>query len=396
MQKMTLDKALRAFETAEANLAKLERLWEQIFGLIPDGIAFGSNDQYEELCRAYVNILTYLPKINDWKPATEPYDLDSIAQSRLDALDMGEISAKVSVEKWIEEPGYELREYRFKFNLKRRQLIREAVSTIFNEINVILARLHTVYGNNDEDMKLSCTDEWNQLNEKIKELDTLLGSSVARPQHWDDLLRHLSYGQFDDLLNIIERDWPIMKDSLMKSLYDQNDPIPTDIEDLSDIIAQKPRGNIITKLNWVILGPDDFERLIYSLISSEDGYENAEWLMHTNAPDRGRDLSVMRVFKDGLSGVTRRRVLIQCKHYLTRSITPTDVALLKDQIKLWEPPRIDVVVFATSGRFTADAVASIERHNYSDSALTIEMWPESHLESLLAKRPALIAEFQLR
>lgn len=97
-----------------------------------------------------------------------------------------------------------------------------------------------------------------------------------------------------------------------------------------------------------------------------------------------------------MSGVLRRRVLIQCKHYLTKSITPTDVALLKEQIKLWEPPRIDVVVIATSGRFTADAVASIERHNQSDSALAIEMWPESHLESLLAKRPAIIAEFQLR
>jgi hypothetical protein len=38
----------------------------------------------------------------------------------------------------------------------------------------------------------------------------------------------------------------------------------------------------------------------------------------------------------------------------------------------------------------------IETHNQTDRALTIEMWPDSRLESLLAGRPAFIAEFGLR
>ncbi len=65
-------------------------------------------------------------------------------------------------------------------------------------------------------------------------------------------------------------------------------------------------------------------------------------------------------------------------------------------MKLWEPPRVDVHVIATSGRFTSDAVAMIEKHNHSDTALRIEMWTDSHLERLLAARPAIIAEFALR
>ncbi|GIQ69026.1 restriction endonuclease [Xylanibacillus composti] len=389
----SLDEAIRIFEAAEANLSKLERLWERMYELTPGGIVFGDNIQYEELYRSYINILTHLPKINGWKPQTEPRNLNSIAQSRLDALEIDEISAKISVEEWIQEPGHELREYRFRFNHKRKQLIRDSVSTIFNEINVILSGIQSIY--REDCSYLVQTDEWIQLHTKVKEVDTLLGSSVVRPQSWSDLLRTISFNSVGDLRKIIH-DWPMLKDSLMQSLFDENDPIPINIEDLSDIIAQKPKGTVITKLNWNKLNPDNFERLIYSLISFEEGYENAEWLMHTNAPDRGRDLSVMRVFKDGLSGVTRRRVLIQCKHYLTKSVNPADIALLKDQIKLWEPPRIDDVVIATSGRFTADAVALIERHNQSDSALKIEMWPESHLENLLARRPALIAEFQLR
>ena len=72
------------------------------------------------------------------------------------------------------------------------------------------------------------------------------------------------------------------------------------------------------------------------------------------------------------------------------------MALLKEQVRLWEPPRIDVLVVATTGYFSSDAVDLIERHNLGDNALNIEAWPASHLEMLLAARPELIAEFRLR
>ena len=63
---------------------------------------------------------------------------------------------------------------------------------------------------------------------------------------------------------------------------------------------------------------------------------------------------------------------------------------------LWTDPRVDVLVVATSGRFTADAVTWIEQYNAGGGSRRIEPWAESHLERLLAARPALIAEFQLR
>jgi len=69
----------------------------------------------------------------------------------------------------------------------------------------------------------------------------------------------------------------------------------------------------------------DFFKSGFSLISSAKGYENPEWLMHTNAPDRGRDLSVTRVVDDPLAGVRRSRVLIQCKHWTTKSVSVGDV-----------------------------------------------------------------------
>ncbi|MGO9607013.1 MAG: restriction endonuclease, partial [Candidatus Binataceae bacterium] len=96
------------------------------------------------------------------------------------------------------------------------------------------------------------------------------------------------------------------------------------------------------------------------------------------------------------TGTIRSRILIQCRHRMTKSISPSDIATLKEQIGTWEPLKVDIFIIATTGRFTSDAVAAIEKHNAGDRALKIEMWPETHLERLLAERPALIAEFGLR
>jgi hypothetical protein len=148
------------------------------------------------------------------------------------------------------------------------------------------------------------------------------------------------------------------------------------------------------KLRRGKLSDEDFERLIFNLVSTTHGYENAEWLTHTKAPDKGRDISVQRIMLDPLVGTRRLRVIVQCKH--KRGIGVSDVVHLKEQMALLEPPRVDELIIATSGRFSADAVEWIEKHNESNSALRIVMWPDSHLERLLAERPHLVADFRLR
>jgi hypothetical protein len=57
---------------------------------------------------------------------------------------------------------------------------------------------------------------------------------------------------------------------------------------------------------------------------------------------------------DSLSGVTRQRVIIQFRNSLSRSIRHADVADALASVALCEPPPVDVLVFATSGRFTGD------------------------------------------
>ncbi|BAT51891.1 hypothetical protein NOS3756_08220 [Nostoc sp. NIES-3756] len=404
-----LDEALRKFEAIEANLVKLENLWDLLQKNIPQNIVFGANPVYEDALRSYEHILTGLPLIDGWKPKTIPSDLDEIAQNRLDALELGEATLQIRVELQIEQPGKELREYRFKFNQKRRKLIQDKIVHLSNEIDKLLEKLQEKYPidvdyDNKEDVerwleiirnKIEDLD-WHTILDKTKQIDILLGSSVSRPKGWNDMKRHLSYAQINDLRDIILYDWPSVKAGIKESLYTSNEPILVDIQDLGELVASNPSGNVITKLKWEKLSEADFERLIFNLVSSEQSYENAELLMHTNAPDRGRDVSVYRVYRDPLSGVIRQRTIIQCKRWLDKSISLSDISSLKDQVKLWEPPRIDNLIIATTGRFTADAVTFVERYNQSDSAMKIELWAESRLESLLAFKPALIAEFGLR
>lgn len=387
--------ALEQFEAAEANLAKLERLWTELHQLIPENICFGSNPEYEDRARAYADLLEALPAIDGWKPEREPPDLDDVAQSRFDAMEIDEITAHTAVDRWLEEPGRELREYRYRLNTKRRALIRNALIELIDAVDADLRLLRTVADALQPHEKIT-EENWTSLKAHIKQINVLLGSSVQHPARWGDLSRHIHFGRVGDLNDIVRMDWPDAKEHLRKGLYGANEPVPVKVQDLSDVVAANPTGPISTALAWSNLDDERFERLLFDLIGGESGYENLEWLMQTRAADRGRDLSVTRVITDPLMGVQRQRVIIQCKHWLSRSVSVTDVSVVRDQMRLWPNPPVHSLIIATSGRFTADAVQLIESNNADARTPLILMWPESHLERLLAARPALIAEYQLR
>jgi hypothetical protein len=390
----TLAAALRLFEATEANLAKLERLWDELRALIPEGIAFGSPGQYEELCLAFRQILSALPAIDGFKLTDAICTYDSIGQMRFDAAELGDIDATVTTESCIFEQGRLLQEYRFKFQAKRRALVRNRMLALVDSVDDFL---RSILAERDAEPAHAAVadDSWQQLRDAVSEIDTLLGSG-ARPSRWADLQRHLHFGMQQDLQDIQRLDWPSVKAGLVQDLYGQHDPIPVDVQDLGEVVASKPGGAVPTKLDWSALSDEDFERLLFVLISETAGYENPEWLQHTNAVDRGRDLSAVRVEADPLLGVKRHRTIIQCKHWLNKSVSATDVGNLRTQMALWEPPRVDSLIIATSGRFSTDAVDLVEKHNQTDHALRISLWPESHLERLLAARPHLIAQFRLR
>jgi len=386
--------ALKVFEATEANFEKLERLWAKAESFVPSGVAFGENLEYDDTRRAIDAVLAALPKIQGWKPDIDLPDLNAIAQNRFDAMEVGELDAQVGVEDWIGEPGRLIRRYGFMLRLERRKLIRGSLVDLIAGIDQTLHAIRSEIG--DSPNLAMDPPRWDELRSQVDQLTVLLGKAVPRQARWSDLMRHLGFGMIGDFNDIERMDWPSVKAAITSGLYGEDEPIPVLVDDLSNIVAANPRGQVSLKLEWHKISEEQFERLIFRLISFEQGYENPDWLMKTNAPDRGRDLSVTRVTVDNLSGTSRARVIIQCKHWLTKSVGLPDVSSCREQMTLWSDPPVGVLVVATSGRFTTDAVQWVERHNASQQLPKIEMWPESHLERLLAARPALIAEFALR
>lgn len=386
--------ALEQFDAAEANLVKAERLWADMRGRLPDGISFGSDAKFDEMARTFGHLIDGFPMIDGFKPSPTVPSPNDVAQAQFDALEIAEPSAMVWAAEMADEPERELADYRFRLQNKRRSLVREALTALIDQIDAdlqVLLGLHP-----DEEAHLQIPDEELALiRTHVGQVEVLIGSN-PRPERWSDLRRHLHFGQRGDLHDIEAFDWPAAKAGLRSGLYGDNEPLPVAVSDLATLVRERPVGPVSVALKWTALDAEGFERLVFALIASTAGYENPQWLMRTNAPDRGRDLSVYRVTKDELAGTSRRRVIIQCKHWLSRSIALDEVTTTKAQVELWDSPKVDVLVMATTGRFTTDCVSWIEQHNEKREAPAIEMWPDSAFENMLSARPDIVATFALR
>lgn len=393
-----LNEAIRQFDATEANLKRLEEVWEEMKALIPAGmvIDLSSPDaqRYGSLRRTFNHILKSMPTIDSFQLRDQLIGLDEVFQLRLDAHEIGDAESMISVEQRIYSQEDELEEYRFRFSAQRRTLVRSALNSAVVKVDAVIAQL-TRRDPENSPREVSGA-EWDELNRLIKEIGVLCGSSIRPVAHWSNLQRHLHFGLTCDLHDIINHDWPAVKRALQAAMYGRDDPIPVDVEDLGDLVKNAPTGSVITALRWQNLDADAFERLIYNLVSDAPGYQNPQWLTHTNAPDRGRDISATKTIEDTLSGSRASRVVIQCKHWLNRAIGVEELSKLVNQMQLWEPPKVDELVIATTGRFSSDAVAWVEKRNHERLVPLIMMWPESHLELLLAARPHLVVQFGLR
>jgi hypothetical protein len=392
---MDLNEALGEFDAVETTLKRLETVAARLSELTPEDMSYSpqNSEEYEDIRRAFRNLVDGLPALDGWKITEFPWGLDEVLQNRFDARDVGELHAHLSVEEGIRAHGEQVREYRFRFNGARRVLVRRRAEELIGDIRTLLPELKQRVARDSEPI----TDpDWPILVERIQELDRLMGNSITRTGRWNDLRRHMAFAQGVDLHDIEEHDWPTVVKDIEAGLYGEFEPMPVKVEDLGALAQSQPGGAVRTKLAWEALSDEDFERLIFNIISDAPGYENPQWLTKTRAPDRGRDISVDRVLSDSLSGVQRLRVIIQCRHQLSKSVTPSDVGNALTSMKLLEPPPVDVLIFATSSRFTGDAAQLIDKHNHDRERPKIDPWPESHLESLLAQRADLVTEFRLR
>ncbi|MEM9113961.1 MAG: restriction endonuclease [Myxococcota bacterium] len=394
----TFNQTLKAFEATEANLERLQEVWAKARELVPVGLSYERNPEYERLARRYKDLIEALPAIDGTRPSMELVSLSDLVEMRLAAGEIGEREAAAGVEDRVHAPGTELDDYTHAFHKTRRGFVRQEIERLIVEGDAAAAELRSWLSG-----PASCLERHAKVDSSALRtmsgifscLSSLVGNSYELPPRWGDLSRHLGFSEKGDVNDIVEHDWPSVR-TLKESLRLKDGPIEVEVEDLAVAVASSPATGFKDGLRWERLDCEQFERLLFDLVSSTPGYENADWSIHTNAPDRGRDVACYRVIEDRLAGIRRERVLIQCKHWLNKSVSIESLSTLVNQALLWDPPRTDTVVVATSGRFSADAVAWVEKYNAEGKRPRVEMWAVGHQETLLGRRPPLIAEYGLR
>jgi hypothetical protein len=387
-----LEELLNAFDRTAANVEKLAAVWDRASGFIPRDVARGSNPEYENLSRAWSDLLPGLPPIDGWTITEGLPDIDAMGQGFIDYREIGEPPFALYEEG--ERPGRLLDEYRYRLARARRRAVRDRLDTLTRTIDACLATvLQEVNVESHENVDHPCVVD---VSAAFQEIDRLVGDSAERRGRWGDFRRHLRFNEGVDWRDIANLDWPSVRADIDAITLAESDPLPVPAIDLGEAASGELVGVATLSLPWEVLDDDGFERLLFDLLRSYSEHENVQWLMQTRAPDRGRDLSMERVLKDGTGGVRRERVIVQAKHWRSRSVSGPEIAATVSQCAHWQPPVVRGLIIATSGRFSADAVDWTEKHNESGVLPLVDLWPESKLESLLAERPHLAAAHGLR
>ncbi|MFE3588360.1 restriction endonuclease [Streptomyces niveus] len=389
---MELEELLRAMDRTAANLKKLESVWERAQPFIPTGPQLGSDTQYDGLKTAWADLLPGLPPIDGWTITDPLPNIEDMGQAFIDFLDIGVPPTHVYAVG--DKPGADIATYRYRLDRARRRAARGRLEQLVSTVD---AALPLAIGSATGDrLELLDNEQTQKIETAIGEIARLLGEDAESIDRWWDLHRHMRFSQEQDWHDIIELDWPAVRAGIEAKALGESDPLPVPDIDLGQAASGKLTGAATLALPWERLDDDGFERLLYDLLRDIPEHQNVEWLMQTRAPDRGRDLSMDRVLHDGSGGVRTERVIVQAKHWRSRSVNAVAVSETATTGKLWGPPLVRGIVVATSGRFTADAVAWAERHNSEGTAPHIELWPEVRLETLLAQRPHIAAAHGLK
>ncbi len=309
---MEIDELLTAMDRTAANLAKLQDVWNRAAPFVPTGPSRGSDPEYDNLRRVWKNLLAGLPPVDSWTITDELPDIDALGQAYIDYLDIGE--APFLVDEAVEKPGKELAEYRFRLNRARSRAARERLEQLTAVIDTALPRLLDGVPQDSQDpLTGPAIDE---ITTAIGEIERLMGDVAARRGRWNDLHRHLRFGQGHDWHDIHEFDWPSVRPDVQAAGFTNTDPLPVPDFDLGQAAAGRLTGTATIALPWDRLDDDGFERLLYDLLRAFSEHKNMQLLMHTHAPDRGRDLSMERVLQTSTGGVRTERVIVQAKHWL--------------------------------------------------------------------------------
>ena len=386
MDDTELSAALDQFDRVTKNIELLNDAWVRYARHVPEsGMGGIDTPELNELRREFAEIAQTLPMIdgegfNAYIPSL--HELSKMIIEDLDAASFIDDYEPMNVSDHL--PQQQLEEYEHRVHKLRKRMVRYRIDEIIVEIDELLRSSIEIDGGRKF---ADDSGGWSLITRFTAELDRLVQPDRLQSTRMSDLHRHVRFAEPHDLRDIVEEDWPSVRTALIDVVL-EGEPLSVAVADLGDLVRSKPTGSVATQLEWKSIDSDTFERLVFNMLHSSPSYENVAWLMKTNAPDRGRDISADRVTIDDLSGTKRLQVLFQCKHWTSQSVGVKEIRTLLDQVELWSK-NFSVVVVVTSGRFTQDAVEWQEKRELKGKFPAVEFWPESKLEQLIAARPTL-------
>jgi hypothetical protein len=118
-----MDELLTAMDRTAANLVKLQDVWNRAARFVPTGPSRGSHPEYDNLRRAWNDLLAGLPPIDGWTITDELPDIDALGQDFIDYFEISE--APFPLHEAGQKPGKDLAEYQFRLNRARSRAARE-------------------------------------------------------------------------------------------------------------------------------------------------------------------------------------------------------------------------------------------------------------------------------
>lgn len=225
---MDIEEALDNFDRASVNLAKLEAVWRRARPLLPSGPSRGRDPDYENLERVWKNLLPGLPRIEGWTVEDTLPDMDEIGQTFIDYLDVDIYPA--SIYEAMDKPGRDIAEYRFRLERARRKLVAGRLEELVLSVSRDLIK--TTRGLKRESSEQISTAETETIVNAIGEINRLMGDAYPREGPWNDLLRHLRFGEAIDWFDIAHRDWPGVRVDIENATQTTDDPVPVPVFEL--------------------------------------------------------------------------------------------------------------------------------------------------------------------
>lgn len=147
---------------------------------------------------------------------------------------------------------------------------------------------------------------------------------------------------------------------------------------------------ISTSFDWSLLSPDQFEELCYDVLKKDKslGFSTVEWFKGTTG-QRGRDIEAKKIIST-ISGKSREeRWIIQCKHYLSRSIGVRD---FMDTIAWADSHNPEAILMIASSFLSSDAKDYI-KGLYKQKRYKIEYIEIDELERIIKNDIELINKY---